>query len=462
MAPEFTIVTACTPDYAESLKWSLSTWLRKPQFRDRRGIVFIHDMKRLPFDLPPNWRVVPWTMEGDGMTQREMMISAFILGAAREVTTTHFVKLDADCYFTDAQDVFAEEDFKLDLCAQKWSYTKPGYWVDKMTAWINGVPPPPPPPAGEHWPRHHAPRIISYCCLHKTAFVIKAAELAGARLPVPSHDSYLWFLADHCSDFKWAARDLKSRGVRHEKRWKKIRNEACANDGAWEGPALQELFDHIQLEITWACNLACPNCDRCCGTAPSKERLALEQVKQFVADSQAAGHFWRRIDILGGEPTLHPDLLAILDAVRPIAKRVRLTTNGTGPFVEKVLATIPDWVIVRNSHDKKESPNFEAFNAAPNDVSGAGPAQACSIPWRCGLAFTPRGYFLCGSGAAVARVFGIPSGIDRLGNMDAPHLRRQRQQLCNYCGHSRSVAHRTDSQELSPSWKKALEEYNAH
>ena len=455
---DFAIVTAVTPEYRDALYWAAPSWAVKPQFADKALIVFHNGFKdaekslaflsALPF---PSVRLIEWAGPA-GADLREKMLSAFVLGAAVEVYSEHFVKLDADCFFTDAQDVFTDEDFGLDLVSQKWHYTKPGRWIDILAAWSRGEPCP--GGKGDNSPRRTA-RIISFCCLHKTEFVRKATALAGARLPVPSHDTYLWWLADNCRDFSWAARDLKARGIGHNRRWKHIREEVCASPAAWNSVHGKILLDHIQLEITTACNLSCPNCDRACGIAPSAERMTLEQVQRFVAESISSGKTWARIDILGGEPTLHPDLLPILDAVRPVARRVRLTTNGTGDRVKGVIATLPEWVQVRNSSGEKSAPNFEAYNLAPIDY-GFPAAKACSIPWRCGLALTRHGYFLCGAGAAVNRVFGLDVGIQSLPTLNVDALKQQAEALCKYCGHSRSTGKQTTMQETSPAWEAAV------
>lgn len=460
--PDFCIVTAVTPAYLDLLRWSAPSWSVKPQFAGRPLLVFHHGFRNPSRDLDflrqcfPAVCGQPWDMP-EAANDRERMISAFILGAAQHVTAEYFVKLDADTYFTDKQDVFAPEDFAYDLVAHRWKFTKPGFWIDKLEAWSKGKDFPPPPEGNS--PSRRAPRIISFCCLHRTEFVKKAAQLAGKRLPVPSHDSFLWWLADNCRDFSWVSRDLKARGVRHDgHRWRRIREGVCASEGAWNPYHTEILLSHIQLEITTACNLACPNCDRACGIAPSKERMSLDDVRRFAAECRELKKHWRRIDILGGEPTLHPDLLAILEECRPLADEVRLTSNGTGDFVQRVLATVPAWVRVRNSAEEKHEPNFEAYNLAPCD-QGIADAQACSIPWRCGLALTPAGYFLCGAGAAVARVFGKACGAKRLGDINVESLQAQRRTLCPLCGHSRSSAKLTTQQEMSPSWEAAVKAY---
>ena len=40
------------------------------------------------------------------------------------------------------------------------------------------------------------PRVASFVQFHRSDFVRTAAEMAGGRLPVPSHDTYLWYVAN--------------------------------------------------------------------------------------------------------------------------------------------------------------------------------------------------------------------------------------------------------------------------
>jgi len=465
--PEFTIVTACTPAYVPSLFWAAPTWIHKPQFAAQPLAVFHHGFrpgeaeKRLAFldGLFPSLRLIEWPMPA-AETERERMLSAFVLGAAQHVHTDHFCKLDADVYFTSPADVWEPGDFELDLCARRWGYTKPAWFLDRLEAWAKGEGGTGRVDTGTR----RADRIISYCCLHKTDFVRKAAELAGDRLPVPSHDTYLWWLAENCKDFRWGTRDMASRGVvhgRHDK-WRRVRDGVCERGPVWNPVHNAELLSHVQIEITLACNLACPNCDRACGIAPTGAQMTREQIGRFVAECNAAGKRWGRIDILGGEPCLHPDLLWILDQVRPLVEpggdKVRLTTNGTGEQVRVMLAKVPPWVSVRNSAAEKPAPNFVAVNCAPCDA-GHDTADACSIPWRCGLCLNPCGYFLCGAGAGAARVFGLDCGLPRLADVTPDTLRKQRDTLCRLCGHSASCRRHTTKQEMSPAWESAVKMY---
>ena len=62
----------------------------------------------------------------------------------------------------------------------------------------------------------------------------------------------------------------------------------------------------IEIDITYACNLQCFNCNRSCEQAPSAERMTREQIERFVGESIARGIRWERIRLLGGSPRFIP------------------------------------------------------------------------------------------------------------------------------------------------------------
>jgi len=472
MNNDFEIVTVVTPEYIKLLKWTLPTWTVKPQFAGRPLHVFHSGFKNPEKDLAwigeyfPDTCAHVWDEKSmpEAENQRERMLSAFVLGAAAVVKTPHYVKLDADCYFTNKDPAFLPEDFEVDLCAHKWGYTKPGWWKEKLDAWTND----------REWGGDTsnvgsigAKRIISWCCLHRTEFVRKVAAITPGRLPIPSHDSYLWYMTNRFDDLSWKAVNLKSRGVNHAKRWKTIREEVCASEAAWNPSLDKALVTNIQLEITTACNLACHNCDRGCGMAKSSECISEKQIARFLNESVRAGKKWGRIDIIGGEPTIHKEFITVLHLLYEYKQfspktRFRITTNGHGKFVQSQIEKIPDWIQVRNTAKKDNVHDFTAVNMAPIDM-GIDPKdiKACSIPWRCGTAFTRYGYFSCGAGAAVARIFKLDIGIKRLEDFTPENLRKQMKMLCRFCGHSRSRAKEplVNVQMTSPAWKKSFDTY---
>lgn len=217
MAIDFTIVTAITPDYWRRMRYAMPTWTMKPQFKDQPLVVFYsgydsenNDNFNEIRNHFPNVRFVNWTMpEYD--SKRELMLSAFILGIEANIETPYFVKLDCDTYFTDSQDVFTESDCFSMVVGHCWGYTKPGWWIYKLEGMpVDGAAP---------LIRHE--RIASFCCLHETAFVVRVAQKYGARLPIPSHDTLIWWEAERSGT--WKAKNVKKLGVATNTNWRKIK-----------------------------------------------------------------------------------------------------------------------------------------------------------------------------------------------------------------------------------------------
>jgi len=220
----------------------------------------------------------------------------------------------------------------------------------------------------------------------------------------------------------------------------------------------KNLFNIVEPEITTDCNLKCINCNRSCRQAPSKERMTLESIQKFVEESLSEKHKWKLIEIIGGEPTLHPELNEIFNILKIYKDfypkcNVRLSTNGFGNEVKRVIQTIPKWIKIRNAHKKHIYPLHIPFNNAPIDNNL--PAKACYVPWICGLGLTRNGYYPCGAGASIDRVFQFNIGIKDIKDLTFENIVKQLKVLCLYCGHNPLVV-----EIQSKSWKKAYKKYN--
>ena len=229
-----------------------------------------------------------------------------------------------------------------------------------------------------------------------------------------------------------------------------------------------QAMDVIELEITSVCNLGCANCDRSCSKdqAPTNETMTVEQVKKFIAQCIQTRKRWYKIKVLGGEPTVHPEWITILnllkayrDEYNPHAK-LELVTNGYGPVVNERLKLVPPGVLINNSSKTSRiQPTFCTYAVAPCDVpdyANADYLKGCGIPQLCGMALTRYGYYLCGAGASVDRVFGLGLGIRELSEVTPGKFFQSRKILCRYCGHFKSS--NTDL-SISPTWQKAYADY---
>jgi hypothetical protein len=231
--------------------------------------------------------------------------------------------------------------------------------------------------------------------------------------------------------------------------------------------------DKIELDITFACDLKCDNCNRSCKQAPSNERMTTTQVERFVKQSIDGGFRWRQIRISGGEATLHPelaDICRILDEYRRTfspSAAIQVITNGFGKHVASVLPKLPRGVRVINTSKQGPSQNFVFFNAAPADhlmYMRTDYANGCAIPADCGTGLNRYGYYPCAVGGGVDRVMGFDIGLKAIPSTQT-QVRKQLSALCRFCGHFRRYAEgrehtHTNKEIISPLWQKAYEEYS--
>jgi hypothetical protein len=218
----------------------------------------------------------------------------------------------------------------------------------------------------------------------------------------------------------------------------------------------------IEIDLTYRCNLRCRNCNRSCTQAPSTRDMPLERIDAFIEESLAAGVRWRRIRLLGGEPTLHPELPAILHRLiryrrrfRP-RPRIELCTNGSGAFVQGVLRRLPRGIEVKSTTKTHRQRLFRPFNLAPVDLRRyrlADFSSGCRILTDCGLGLTPLGYYPCAVAGGIDRVFGFGLGANRLPSPDDP-MTGLLETFCRLCGHF-GFAWPTRRALCSATWRKA-------
>ncbi|TET14037.1 MAG: hypothetical protein E3J77_05445 [Actinobacteria bacterium] len=197
--------------------------------------------------------------------------------------------------------------------------------------------------------------------------------------------------------------------------------------------------------------------------------MTVEQIRLFLDESIAGKIRWERIRILGGEPTLHPNLLEIIDMIRnwrldyaPEAL-IELNTNGYGHRVREVLRLIPDDIIIKNSNKNCREQLFDSFNIAPSDKIAyqfADFRNGCYLAKMSGIGLTPYGYYPCAPAGAIDRVFGFDTGRDRLPTED-DDLYDQLKKFCRLCGHFERRFHsKVHRPTMSKTWENAYELYS--
>jgi hypothetical protein len=226
---------------------------------------------------------------------------------------------------------------------------------------------------------------------------------------------------------------------------------------------------HVEIEITSFCNLACFNCNRSIRQAPTTESMSLTQIEKFVSESLDLNWQWKQITLIGGEPTLHPQFWEILTAIGRYKSAhpaciVEVSTNGYGAYVRRVLSRIPDWVTVNNSKKTSNKHKFSSYNVAPIDLpefKNTDFSSGCWITGECGLGLTRNGYYPCGPGGSMDRVFGFDIGIKELSLVNSDSVLRQLAALCGHCGHFKDNygAQPIEEALVSVTWQRAYAAY---
>jgi hypothetical protein len=225
----------------------------------------------------------------------------------------------------------------------------------------------------------------------------------------------------------------------------------------------------IEIELTTRCSLACYNCDRSVRQAPSNEDISIEQIKKFVDESMRLNWKWKTITLIGGEPTLHPSFFEVVECMKQYKDfnpycGFLLSTNGYGKTVTDVLSQLPGWMHVRNSRKISNSNTFDCYNVAPIDSDTFKKqdfSKGCWICEGCGLGLSRYGFYPCGAGASIDRVFGFDIGLKKLDLVDDKVLRDQLRLLCGYCGHFKGndVDHKVTTEVMSETWRNAYNNY---
>lgn len=209
------------------------------------------------------------------------------------------------------------------------------------------------------------------------------------------------------------------------------------------GPEFRTSSDLIEIDITYRCNLKCYNCDRSCTQAPDTVDMTLVQLERFVDETRIMSRKWKRIRIMGGEPLLHPNVEEILEIFADFRREnsetlIEVITNGYGEIVRKAMRKIPPMITLKNTNKTKRfQRKFEPFNLAPIDKRRhilTDFSNGCWITEECGIGLNAYGYYPCGVGGSIDRVFGFDIGRKELPSENDP-MTDQKRKLCPLCGH---------------------------
>ena len=206
--PEFTTVVGVDDEHLPELHHVMRTWARNsPQVVER--MLFLVDEKLTNTGLLANI-ITAWggectyevVREQYGVDQRTRMLNALTVIPPRVVQTPYFLKLDTDVVAFGNLEKDIGEDWFADypvLVAPRWGYTKPWTMMRDLDEWstkweaFDGLPRPEWHRADEK-AKHQ--RIISWCCFVNSGWALDLLRyLPEDMIPVPSQDTFLWYMA---------------------------------------------------------------------------------------------------------------------------------------------------------------------------------------------------------------------------------------------------------------------------
>jgi hypothetical protein len=209
------------------------------------------------------------------------------------------------------------------------------------------------------------------------------------------------------------------------------------------GKPFQPSRRFVEIDITYKCNLKCVNCNRSCTQAPSELEMPVRTIETFIAQSIDQGIPWKRIRILGGEPTLHSRFFEVVDRLMEYRRvhnpsvRLVVGTNFYGHRVQGALEQLPPSIAIKSTLKTSRTNRFRPFNVAPVDSPFnrfADYTCGCRIMEDCGLGLTPYGYYMCAVAGGIDRIFGYRLGRPTLPDA-ADTFVDQMAAFCPLCGH---------------------------
>ena len=190
--------------------------------------------------------------------------------------------------------------------------------------------------------------------------------------------------------------------------------------------------------------------------------MPVSDIEDFIAESMQQNIQWKRIRLLGGEPTLHSRIFDIVDLLiryrqshNPSVKLV-IGTNYYGRQVHRVLEKLPDAMAVKSTLKSSPVNLFKPFNIAPMDTRYnrfSDYTCGCRIIEDCGLGLTPSGYYMCAVAGGIDRIFQYHLGRRQLPD-ETDDLSDQMAAFCRLCGHF-GFQWPTRRIKMSDTWRQA-------
>lgn len=278
------------------------------------------------------------------------------------------------------------------------------------------------------------------------AFMVPVVEMSSN--PYQMDDINYYYERDY--DKRNADRDLKEQCIAEIL----TKEPLTPNDVVIGRKIFQPNMYRVEIDITYDCNLKCLGCNRSCAQMPTKEQMTVDDIRHFVEDSISNDKKWEFINILGGEPTLHPDFIKIIEILKKEYVEtfspktiVQVVSNGICEksrelceFVKRNYGVIIDYASYKTS---KIQDYFSPFNDAPiDDIQFVNEdfSKACWVTSYCGVGLNSKGYYACAVCGGIDRIMALHKEIISIKDMTKERLSEQLHLFCRYCGNFKHYA----------------------
>ncbi|MGH3373194.1 MAG: radical SAM protein [Actinoallomurus sp.] len=192
--------------------------------------------------------------------------------------------------------------------------------------------------------------------------------------------------------------------------------------------------EFLWLEITGKCQSSCSHCYASSGPDGTTGAMTTPRWKTVITDAAVAGV--RRIQFIGGEPTLHPDLAALIRHALEAGMQAEVYTNLVHVTDQQWAAFRQQGVSLATSYysdDRREHEQITGRDTLRQTTANIERAVQDQIPLRVGIIHVLEDQRVTEAAALLGRLGVTRVGEDRqrlLGRAGAGGV----EELCGHCG----------------------------
>lgn len=242
---DISVILSIDDHHLDELALSWQTWFKfkSREFNNFKKFIIMFDSEelseddnRLDFLRGHNVQLVPWPDRANIFpTQRAKMLTSLVY-APYHVETDWYIKIDTDAMASNNKKWIFDDWFtgEYKFISNPWGYTKPSTAIHTLDEWADNIDSLSKYdrldfPFNEEDKRVCHKRIISWLFVCDTDWSTYAAKIAekyyGDKfLPIPSQDTYLYYIAERTKQ-KYKRVKFKKFGWHHISRYRKLKDK---------------------------------------------------------------------------------------------------------------------------------------------------------------------------------------------------------------------------------------------